>query len=95
VSQYQKSKTNQDFTEAGDIGSGISWGICKSAPRSRQITMPAPHHSVFHRPDALPADQPTASKVVTMIYILISTAINTLSPLILKNVTDHRIERGR
>ena len=26
---------------------GISWGICKSAPLSRQITMPAPHHSVF------------------------------------------------
>ena len=28
-------------------GSGISWAICKSAPRSRQITMPEPHHSVF------------------------------------------------
>ena len=28
-------------------GRGISWAICKSAPRSRQITMPAPHHSVF------------------------------------------------
>jgi len=24
--------------------------------------MPAPHHSVFYRPDALPAAQPTASK---------------------------------
>jgi len=43
-------------------GSGISWTICKSAPRSRQITMPAPHHLVFYRPDALPAAQPTASK---------------------------------
>ena len=43
-------------------GSGISWAICKSAPCSRQITMPAPHHSVFYRPDALPAAQPTASK---------------------------------
>ena len=43
-------------------GSGISWAVCKSAPRSRQITMPAPHHSVFYRPDALPAAQPTASK---------------------------------
>jgi len=29
---------------------------------SRQITTPAPHHSVFYRPDALPAAQPTASK---------------------------------
>ena len=28
-------------------GSGISWAICKSAPCSRQITMPTPHHSVF------------------------------------------------
>ena len=38
-------------------GSGISW-----APHSRQITTPAPHHSVFYRPYALPAAQPTASK---------------------------------
>ena len=43
-------------------GSGISWAICKSAPCSRQITTPAPHHSVFYRPDALPVAQPTASK---------------------------------
>ena len=26
-------------------GSGVSWAICKSATCSRQITMPAPHHS--------------------------------------------------
>ena len=43
-------------------GSGISWTIYKSALRSRQITTLAPHHSVFYRPDALPATQPTASK---------------------------------
>jgi len=43
-------------------GSGISWAICKSAPHSRHTTMPAPHHSVVYRPDALPAAQPTASK---------------------------------
>ena len=43
-------------------GSGISCAICKSAPCSRQITTPAPHHSVFYRPDAFPAAQPTASK---------------------------------
>ena len=36
--------------------------MCKSAPHSRQITTPEPHHSVFYRPDALPAAQPTASK---------------------------------
>ena len=40
-------------------GSGISWAVCKSAPRSRQTTTPAPHHSVFYRPDALP--EPTVS----------------------------------
>ena len=62
---YQKGKTNLDFTEARDVsGSGISWAIHKSAPHPRQITTPAPHLSVFYRPDALPAAQPTASKHV-------------------------------
>jgi len=28
-------------------GSSISWTICKFASRSRQITMPVPHHSFF------------------------------------------------
>jgi len=42
--------------------SGISWAIRKSAPRPRQITMPASHHSGFCRPDALLTTQPTASK---------------------------------
>jgi len=43
-------------------GSGNSWAIRKSASHSRQTTTPAPHHSVFYRPDALPVAQPTASK---------------------------------
>jgi len=43
-------------------GSGISRAVCKSAPRSRQITTRAPHQSVFYRPDALPVAQPTVSK---------------------------------
>ena len=39
-------------------GSGISWTICKSAPRFRQTTMPAPHHSVFTgRMPLLPPNQ--------------------------------------
>ena len=42
--------------------SGSGWAICKSAPSSRQMTTPAPHHSVFYRPDALPVAQATASK---------------------------------
>ena len=28
-------------------GTGISWTVCKSAPRSRQITVPSPHHLFF------------------------------------------------
>ena len=40
-------------------GSGISWAICKSAPCSRQIIMPAPYHSVFYMPDGLPAAKPS------------------------------------
>jgi len=39
-------------------GSGISWAICKSAPRPRQIPVPAPHHSVFTgRMPLLPLNQ--------------------------------------
>jgi len=68
-SQYQKGKTRKvkpnlaGFTGARD--SEWQWhqlSICKSASHLRQITMPASHHSVFYRPNALPATQPTASK---------------------------------
>jgi len=63
VSRYQKGKTIWILLKQETVsGSGISWAICKSAPRSRQITMPAPHQSDFYRPDAFPATQPTASK---------------------------------
>jgi len=34
VSRYQKGKTNRKQETAS--GSGISWAVCKSAPRSRQ-----------------------------------------------------------
>jgi len=54
-----KGKTSLDLNEARDDGvlgsSGISRTICKQfAPRSRQITTPTTHHSIFHKPDALP-----------------------------------------
>ena len=64
VSRYQKGKTNLDFTEARD--SEWQWyqlghmQVCTSL--QTQITTPAPHRSVFYRPVALPAAQPTASK---------------------------------
>ena len=50
--------------------SGISWAICQSAPCSRQITTPAPHHSVFtdRMPFLLPNQQrqSTESTIVTV-----------------------------
>ena len=48
-------------------GSGISWAICKSAPRSRQITTPAPHHSVFFT-DRMPFLLPNSIKALTAQY---------------------------
>ena len=48
VNRYQKGKTSLDFTEARH--SEWQWhqlGHMKCAPRSRQITTPAAHHSVF------------------------------------------------
>ena len=63
VSRYQKGKPVWILLKQETVsGSGISWVICNSAPRSRQITTPAPYHSVFYRLDALPATQPTVSK---------------------------------
>ena len=41
-------------------GSGISWDIRKSAPHSRQITIPTPHHSVFLQAGC-PSCRPTNS----------------------------------
>ena len=59
MSWYQKGKTIWIFLKKETVsGSGISWAMCKSAHRCRQITTPAPHHSVFYRPDAfLPPNQ--------------------------------------
>ena len=59
VSQYQKGKTNLDFTEARD--SEWQWHqlgrmqVCTSL-------QPAHDHSVFYRPDALPAAQPNQQR---------------------------------
>ena len=60
VRQYQKGKTNLDFTETRDSGEW-QWHplghmqVCTSLQTDN-------HHSVFYRPDALPTAQPTASK---------------------------------
>jgi len=58
VSRYQKGKTNMDFTEARD--SEWHWHqlghIQVSAPCSRQITMPAPHHPSCRPTNSLKAE---------------------------------------
>ena len=61
VSRYQKGKTNLDFTEARD--SEWQWHplchmqVCTSLQTDNHTST---HCSVFYRPDALPAAQPTA-----------------------------------
>ena len=57
-------------------GSGISWAICKSAPCSREITTPAPHHSGF-LPAGCPSCCPTNSvkALKTMFMPLLSAII--------------------
>ena len=52
LSWYQKGNTSLNLNEARDDGVlACLWRqltICKqSAPRFRQITTPAPHHSIF------------------------------------------------
>ena len=48
VSRYQKRKPIWILLKQETVsGSGISWTICKSAPRFRQMSTPAPDHSVF------------------------------------------------
>jgi len=56
-------------------GSGISWNICKSAPRSRQITTPAPHYSVFLEAGC-PSCRPTNS-----VKALKTSSLHRLNPL--------------
>ena len=50
-------------------GSGISWATCKSASRSRQITMPVPHQSSFLQagcPSWCPTNSVKAPKAITI-----------------------------
>ena len=59
-------------------GSGISWDICKSAPRSRQITTPTPHHSVFLHAGC-PSCRPTNSVKALKAPALLSTCKNNVT----------------
>ena len=77
-------------------GSGISWTICKSVPCSRQITMPAPHHSVFtgQMPFLSPNQQrqSTEGKINTLSYWNHETKLWMLkTPSHQYKFTDHSI----
>ena len=72
-------------------GSGINWTICKSfAPRSRQITMPVPHHSVFTgRMPFLPPSQQCQTTEGTLVHstvqILRKSSHNFFLPILYTN----------
>ena len=62
VSQYQKGKPVWVLLKQETVsGSGISWAICKSAPRSRQISMPASHPPLGFLQAGCPSCRPTNS----------------------------------
>jgi len=60
VSQYQKGKTNLDFTEARD--SEWQWHQLGHMQVCTSLNHASTPPLSFYRPDALPAAQPTASK---------------------------------
>ena len=76
VSRYQKGKTIWILLKQEAVsGSGISWAVCKSAPHSRQITTPAPHHLVFLQvgcPSCRPTNSVKALKGQQYMYMKIT-----------------------
>ena len=54
-------------------GSGICWATCKSAPRCRQITTPAPHHSAFtgRMPFLPPNQQRQSIEGILLVHFLL------------------------
>jgi len=67
-------------------GSGISWAMCKSAPRSRQMTTPALHHSFSTgwMPFLPPNQQRQSTEDKKLSYKLISKSV-----CLLATVDDH------
>jgi len=75
VSQYQKGKPIWTLLKQETVsGSGISWAICKSAPRSRQITTPAPttHFLQAGCPSYRPTNSIKALKAMQKCFIRIT-----------------------
>ena len=72
VSRYQKGKTNLDLLKQETVsGSGISWAICKSAPHSRQITMPALHPTTEMMPFLPPSQQRQSTEGMNLLSQLL------------------------
>jgi len=63
-------------------GNGISWTICKSAHRHRQITMPAPHHSFLtgRIPFLLPIQQRESTEGISYTHSHFNLAFWPCSP---------------
>ena len=83
VSQYQKGRTNLHFTEARD--SEWQWHQLGHMQVCTSLQTAAPDHSVFYRPDALRAAQPTAWKHWRLTYIM---AIKWLNGWVCGNYSD-------
>jgi len=88
VNRYQKGKTRKVKTiwiYWSEIvsGSGISWAVCKPAPRTRQITMPeSPTQFFIGRMPFLPPNQQRQStegsimlNVINMLHITVFTKL--------------------
>ena len=107
VSWYQKGKPIWILLKQETVsGSGISWAVCKSAPRSRQITMPAPHHSVFLQagcPSCRPTNSVKALKawycmvnvdsysaIITIVY---NALVDPRTKMLMKYVFVRKIEK--
>ena len=70
-------------------GTGISWAICKSAPCSRQITMPVPHHSFFTgRMPFLPPNQQRQSTEGVYLLIIFNIGNSVTQKILYQQVSN-------
>ena len=71
-------------------GSGISWAICKPAPRSRQTATPTPHHSFFT--GRMPFLPPNQQRQSTGYWQKKHLACKNTHPVILKCSVSEQME---
>ena len=78
-------------------GSGISWAMCKSAPRSRQITMPAPQPLSFLQagcPSCHPTNSVKALKAFTLRLHIFNNYLISLQMSVMNIPDDSLIVHG-